>query len=170
MKTRIQNIQSDFYSSFYWLSGHPIFCGEFLRCIDIKPVKVCSKTIRVKDDDAPNTKVEIWLEAGPYHPRCLTHDKDLDGGGLTFEEAIVALKGLVYSKYGTYNCSSDVFKTGGGLGGYGHYKRVTSYDEMVKETDKLIKENAKFYCTIPVEWIEGEVPEWYVLDIYRKGC
>ncbi len=47
----------------------------------------------IDDDDTKNTKVEIWLETGPYeaeYGQC-SHDYHLDCGGGTYEEAIIAL-------------------------------------------------------------------------------
>jgi hypothetical protein len=119
---------SDFYEAYEFLENHIIFderrlfkdipyaqYTEFKHSLDISVVKVDPTTNCVAmideytPDDEKNTKVRIWLEHGPpYHDvrqKCFnwSHDIDLDCGGDTFEEAIVALANNVYKKYGETN-------------------------------------------------------------------
>ena len=62
-------------------------------------VKINPDIGMVDDDESKNTKVEVWLEAGPYGEHCNIHDWDLDCGGDTFEEAIIKLADLVKQYY-----------------------------------------------------------------------
>lgn len=90
----------DFYDSFHYLTNHIIFDNHFQECLDIWVAKVNPKTCEIDDDTSKNTKVEVWLECGPYKSECTTHNIDLDCGGDTFEEAIIELAKLVKEIYG----------------------------------------------------------------------
>lgn len=90
----------DFYESFHYLNNHIIFAKHFSECLDIWVAKVNPETNEVDDDNSKNTKIEIWLECGPYCKDFFTHDIDLDCGGDTFEEAIIELAKLVKDIYG----------------------------------------------------------------------
>jgi len=72
----------------------------FQQCLDIEVVKINPKTDSIDDDKTLNTKVQIWLEAGPYIGKHHAHDIDLDCGADTFEEAIIELASLVKQYYG----------------------------------------------------------------------
>lgn len=87
------------FEAWEYLSNHDIFQGHFTRALDIDVVKVNPETQMIDDNDELNTKIEIWLECGPYNKDYLTHDVDLDCGGDTFEEAICELAKLVKEKY-----------------------------------------------------------------------
>lgn len=72
-------------------------------------VKVNPETGEIDEDPSKNTKVQFWLETGPYDssiaetaPRIFsrfTHDPDLDSAGDTFEDAIIELAERVRAKY-----------------------------------------------------------------------
>ena len=99
---------------------HPAFnhVGErpgFLDSLDIDLAKVNPKTSKIEDDKTLNTKVEVWLEAGPWidpseagypedwtETEAASHDLNLDCGGDTFEEAIIKMAELVKKHYGEY--------------------------------------------------------------------
>jgi len=116
---------TDFYEAWWYLHEHKVFMNmplyekdnsimitafSDLLCIDV--VKVNSKTSQIDDDESLNTKTEVWLEIGPYWeetdemmlrigvPKWMgSHDPDLDCGGGTFEDAIIALANKVEEKY-----------------------------------------------------------------------
>lgn len=98
-----------FYDSFKYLESHIIFnyilkedihISKFQECIDVSVVKVNPETLAIDDDDTLNTKVQVWIEAGPYLENGMkTHDPDLDCGADTFEEAIIELANLVEKHY-----------------------------------------------------------------------
>ncbi len=90
----------DFYDSFHYLNDHMIFANRFSECLDIWVTKVNPEINAIDNDSNKNTKVQIWLECGPYSKNCFTHDVDLDCGGDTFEEAIIELAKLVKEHYG----------------------------------------------------------------------
>ena len=92
----------EFYEAWNYLIGHKIFNDRF-NCdgwyMDV--VKVNPITNAIDADTSKNTKVQIWLESGPYESYydCCTHDIRLDCGGDTFEEAIIQLASLVKQYY-----------------------------------------------------------------------
>lgn len=98
-----------FYDSFKYLENHVIFnyildgdvyISKFHECIDVSVVKVNPKTLVIEDNDKLNTKVQVWIEAGPYlNEGIRSHDIDLDCGADTFEEAIIELASLVKKFY-----------------------------------------------------------------------
>lgn len=101
---------TDFYEAYNYLKKHPIFtCYPFDSeyyvskledCIFIDVVKVNPETLSIDDNDNLNTKVQVWLEAGPYLKTGeKSHDYNLDCGADTFEEAIVMLANLVKEHY-----------------------------------------------------------------------
>lgn len=90
----------NFYDSWYYLQNHYMFKDDFIGCLDIEVQKVNPITCAVDEDKSKNTKIEIWLECGPYLKDCKAHDVDLDCGGDTFENAIINLAKLVKDKYG----------------------------------------------------------------------
>lgn len=93
----------NFYDAWMFLSEHPIFRNLFECGLYTIVVKVNPETGAIDDDVTKNTKVEIWLEHGPYDEDYEhTHDFNLDCGGNTFEEAIITLAGLVKEHYGEY--------------------------------------------------------------------
>ena len=61
-------------------------------------IKINPKTDCIDVDTYKNTKVQIWLECGPYKDERPVHDIDLDCGGDSFEEAIINLAKLVQEK------------------------------------------------------------------------
>lgn len=94
----------DFYSAWYFLEEHKIFNDRFSNDLWFEVVKVNPETNAIDyKDQSKNTKVQIWLEHGPYDNEwgACTHDLDLDCGGNTFEEAIIKLAELVKNKYGS---------------------------------------------------------------------
>lgn len=84
----------DFYESYWFIHNHSAFHHHVW--IDEHVVKVNPETNRIDDDISKNTKVEVWLESGPYE----VHDPDLDCGGETYEKAIITLAEKVKAKYG----------------------------------------------------------------------
>ena len=76
-----------------------MFNERFQSCLDVDVVKVNPKTNCIDDNDSLNTKIQIWLECGPYFENQITHDIDLDCGGNTFEDAIIKLAKLVKKYY-----------------------------------------------------------------------
>jgi hypothetical protein len=91
----------DFYTAWKFLSSHKMFNGLFECGLWTEVVKVNPGTDEIDDDHAKNTKVQVWLEHGPYDKEwgSTTHDINLDCGGDTFEEAIVELAKLVKQHY-----------------------------------------------------------------------
>lgn len=89
----------NFYKAWNYLNNHKIFNNDFMGCLDIGVAKVNPKTNSIDNSFNKNTKVEVWLECGPWDKECRIHDIDLDCGGNTFEEAIVKLADLVKNKY-----------------------------------------------------------------------
>ena len=92
----------DFYEAWSFLQEHKIFNDQFNYSLWIEVVKVDPEINAINPDTSKNTKVQIWLEHGPYDKEWggCTHDLDLDCGGDTFEEAIIKLAELVKAKYG----------------------------------------------------------------------
>ena len=92
----------NFYDAYQFLDNHKIFNGNFTYQLWFEIVKVNPETNAIDDDSAKNTKVQVWLEHGPYDKEWggCTHDIDLDCGGDTFEEVIIKLAELVKGKYG----------------------------------------------------------------------
>lgn len=100
----------DFYTAYTYLDKHPIFAyyennrpstySRFQNCLYIYVVKVNPDTNEIDDNYDLNTKIAVWLEAGPYlKDNVQAHDVDLDCGGDTFEEAIISLANLVQEYY-----------------------------------------------------------------------
>ena len=91
----------DFYTAFHYLEEHKIFNDRFIDELYIMVVKVNPDTNEIDNDRIKNTKVQVWLEHGPYEEKYnqCTHDIDLDCGGDTFEEAIIELARLVKENY-----------------------------------------------------------------------
>ena len=81
----------DFYTAWIFLSEHKMFHHMFECGLYTAVVKVNPETNEIDDDDTKNIKVQVWLEH--------YHDFDLNCGGDTFEEAIIALAGLVKKHY-----------------------------------------------------------------------
>lgn len=94
----------DFYTAWHFLEGHPIFHRRFSCDLVVDVVKVNPDTNAIDDDETKNTKVQVWLEHGPYIHKfnMCSHDIELDCGGDTFEEAIVELAALVKNRYKGY--------------------------------------------------------------------
>ena len=94
----------DFYESWNFLENHKIFNGEFADGLWIQVVKINPETNQIETDKSKNTKIQVWLEHGPYfiEYRSCSHDYDLDCGGDTFEDAIIEMAKLV-KKYYTDN-------------------------------------------------------------------
>lgn len=91
----------DFYSAWTFLQEHKIFNDQFNYSLWTEAVKVDPEINAINPDTTKNTKVQIWLEHGPYDAEWggCTHDLDLDCGGDTFEEAIIELARRVKEKY-----------------------------------------------------------------------
>lgn len=125
------NKQKQFYKAWWFLHDHKIFIrtfeglkgyesGDFQGSLLICVAKVNPRNSRIDEIDKLNTKVEVWLECGPWQnmkkilPRSeftkLTADKKLGGaftndtrlacGGETYENAIIKLARLVKVYYG----------------------------------------------------------------------
>lgn len=75
---------------------------------EVTPHQVCPETGRPENDPACNTRTEWRFELGPEkllpEEDCPSpppwHDYALDGGGATYEEAILALARAIYDNYG----------------------------------------------------------------------
>ena len=94
---RVRIARNEFYNAWNYLEKHTIFNNRFMDCLDIELAKVNPSTNCI--ESSGNTKVEVWLECGPWDSECRVHDIDLDCGGSTFEEAIITLAKLVKEKY-----------------------------------------------------------------------
>lgn len=120
----------DYVAAWWYLDCHPAFWqfmkedataaerihernlmedGGVRRCVDISVAKVNPITNRVEDDEALNTKNEVWIELGKWpwptdaenaNTRVPYHDYELDCGGPTFEAAIVRAAHNVATVYG----------------------------------------------------------------------
>lgn len=94
------NKLEEFYNAWIFLTKHKMFHGLFECGLYTAVVKVCPETNAVEDDSTKNTRVQIWLEHGPYDKEYQhTHDFELDCGGDTFEDAIIELARLVKEHY-----------------------------------------------------------------------
>ena len=91
----------DFYSAWKFLENHKMFNDMFNYSLWVQVVKVNPETDSVYVDNSKNTKIQVWLEHGPFNAEIndCTHDMDLDCGGDTFEEAIIELAKLVKKYY-----------------------------------------------------------------------
>lgn len=94
-----------FYKSWQYLNNHIIFEDEnninhFQECLDICVVKVNPETDCISPNNEKNTKVNVWLECGPFMKNSRTHDIELDCGAKTFEKAIIKLAKKVKKVYG----------------------------------------------------------------------
>ncbi len=120
-------IMEKFYYAWEWLNNHPKFnelndSGYGKNCLDIIVVKANSET-NISDGNQ-NTKVQVWLEGGPWDEDAFTnpfveydegfgawtHDIELDCGADTFEEAVIKFVERVRDKYGNYyneNCANS---------------------------------------------------------------
>ena len=112
-----------FYEAWQYLESHPIFevgklessngtlvpTHRFDMSLKTEVVKVNPE---IDDDPSKNTKVQVWLEAGPYEDLGITdgydeptgikgfsHDVDLDSREDTFEDAIIELANRIRDKY-----------------------------------------------------------------------
>lgn len=99
----------DFYEAWWYLSNHPNFehpeyenmMPAFPASLYIEVVKVDPDTLTIEDDSDKNTLTQVWLECGGWewapdteqYETC--HNPDLDTGGDTFEDAIIALANLL---------------------------------------------------------------------------
>jgi hypothetical protein len=112
-KNKKKKKAKEFYEAWWFLAEHPDFVDEFglsiLDSLNIEVVKVNPLNNRISDNKIFNTKTMVWLEWGPKIQVeveegkpvwAYSHDTDLDCGGDTFEEAIIALAKLVEKKYG----------------------------------------------------------------------
>lgn len=95
----------NFYDAWIFLNEHKMFRHLFENGLYTMVVKVNPETNEIDDDLSKNTKVQVWLEHGPWEKSAdaifpqHTHDWDLDCGGDTFEEAIIELANLVKKHY-----------------------------------------------------------------------
>ena len=87
--------------------GHPIHkqvLSAFPASLYIEVVKVNPDTMSIDDNEALNTKTQVWLECGGYikvdEDYEVSHDPLLDTGGDTFEQAILNLYDEVKRHYG----------------------------------------------------------------------
>lgn len=115
----------DFYAAWHYLDRHPLFWyfagtkdrpapfnekhiqteGGLAEGLDILVVKVDPKTGNASPLDKENTKTRIWYEVCFTHwpaqhddPR--THVWQCDGGGDTYEEAIIKAARQIHEQYG----------------------------------------------------------------------
>lgn len=122
---------TDFHEAWHWLHEHPAFFAKgtmgatypssmFDEALDIVVSKVDPVTRKIEDDKSRNTHTEVWLECGGVENPTenavangqvgeedikwghTTHDYELDCGGDTFEEAVLALANLVVKHYGDH--------------------------------------------------------------------
>lgn len=106
---------TDFYEAYNWLEEHPIFMynyngtptkSMFNPCLVIQVIKVNPENLTIDDNVVINTKVQVWLECGPYlqNNDQYAHDIYLDCGADTFELAIIELANNVKKYYGSGKC------------------------------------------------------------------
>jgi hypothetical protein len=100
----------DFYTAWRFLENHKMFNGLFNNGLWIDVVKVNPATSAIDDDTTKNTKVQVWLEHGPYEPyhNDTTHDIYLDCSGDTFEDAVIKLAELVKYYYNDDGSHKDM--------------------------------------------------------------
>lgn len=69
---------------------------------EITPHKINPDTNRVEDDDDLNTEIQWWYELGPSDLTGFptSHDYELDGGGATYEECVIAIARKIHDNYG----------------------------------------------------------------------
>ena len=96
------SIHEKFYNEWWWLLENHEWAIPNLY---IEIAKVDPETRRIEDDQSRNTKIEFWLEGGPFVKDddvgvIKSHDYELDCGGDTFEEAIIKYAALVRKHYG----------------------------------------------------------------------
>lgn len=90
-----------------WLQDHRLWDqhgGSFGRCTSIIPIFVDPVSGDVSDCRADNTRLDVWIEAGPMvvvgGKLIASHDIDLDCGGTPLGEALANLASLVRHFYG----------------------------------------------------------------------
>jgi len=105
---------TDFYEAWWYLNELPLFNDprypddlyvntfEDSLCIEVQKVNPINSTI--EDNEALNTKIEVWLECGePYIDDNNNighyHNPNYDCGGDTFEEAIINLANIINDKH-----------------------------------------------------------------------
>ena len=88
----------------YYDEKEDMYMSYFTNGLLINAMKVNPETKCVDEDNGLNTKTEVWLECGePYlDENCNTirnyHNIEYDTGGDTFEEAIINLANLIWTK------------------------------------------------------------------------
>lgn len=85
----------EFYDAWWYLTEHKMFkskdkmCGSFQESLDVFVAKVNPENNTIDDDNTKNTKVEIWLECGPYYEEdglpMACHDINLDCAAKTYD-------------------------------------------------------------------------------------
>lgn len=115
----------DFYRAWHYLNHHPLFwCIGGRRDkpmplherhlmndrgvpegLDIAVMKVDPKTNQVEPDESRNTKTQVWYELcfhrwGAQYDDVRVHVWQADGGGDTYEKAIVMAAKQVHKRYG----------------------------------------------------------------------
>ena len=100
----------DFYTAWTFLNNHKMFNGLFCHGLWTEVVKVNPAAGTIDADQTKNTKVQVWLEHGPYEPyhNDTTHDIYLDCGGDTFEDAIINLAERVEYYYNDDGSHKDL--------------------------------------------------------------
>ena len=102
--------------AYWWVYNHPVLIFKsFNPWIEIEPYMVNPDLIEdgcatVDNDPTKNTKMEFWVECGPYTEWIYqgernvirSHVYELDCGGWTWEEAVFNLAQKVLEKYGDY--------------------------------------------------------------------
>jgi hypothetical protein len=110
----------DFLNSWHWLNEHPVFYAfgdQFHeRALDhshgvqdgleFMVVMVNPATDRISDNEAENTRLEVWVEvfptslSMPHGSKYRLHAYECDTGGATYEEAVVKMAQNIYERYG----------------------------------------------------------------------
>lgn len=96
--TNYRDMKEQAYEAYWWLAENHEWAT---RHLDIEIVKVNPDTPRVDDDKTKNTKVEYWIESGYFDKdfNSFCHDTNLDCGGDSFDEALIAFRNLVEKHY-----------------------------------------------------------------------
>lgn len=116
----------DFCNAWRYLNCHPLFWyfggtrhrpmpfhekyieteRGMVEALEISVMKVDLETCRVSDDESKNTKTEVWYEiciVSSWPSQCdavRTHAWQIDGGGDTYEEAVIKAARQVHDAYG----------------------------------------------------------------------
>jgi hypothetical protein len=128
----------DFYNAWHYLNDHPLFwyfAGNrhkplpfnekyietqrgMPEALDISVMKVNPATGRISCDKSENTKTEVWYEIcvvsewPAQYDAIRTHVWQIDGGGDTYEQAIVKAARQLHETYGNDRQTFDAERSG----------------------------------------------------------